>query len=216
MPRVKRGSNRRQKRKKILSRAKGYFQAKSKLYRYAREAVDRSEKFAYIGRRLKKRDFRSLWITRIGAAAEQHSLSYSRFIYGLKLAEIDLNRKMLSEMAVSDADSFGKLVELAKAAIEAPPKTTQAAASSETPKAAPEPAPTPGSESPAEVEAAAPEPPAEEPKAAPKKPRARKKPAAADESSESKADAQPAKKPAKKRAPAKKKSAASKDDATDT
>ena len=172
MPRVKRGSKRRQKRKKILARAKGFFQTKSKLYRSAKEAVDRSQKFAYIGRRLKKRDFRGLWITRIGAATDQHGLSYSRFIYGLKLAGIDLNRKMLAEMAVNDADNFGKLTELAKAALEALPK---APPSSEAPEAAPEPdaaAPEPaaeeaedsppeaasGTQAPAVPEAAAPEP----------------------------------------------------------
>ena len=218
MPRVTRGSKRRQKRKKILARAKGYFQTKSKLYRYAKEAVDRSQKFAYIGRRLKKRDFRALWITRIGAAAEQHTLSYSRFIHGLKLAGIELNRKMLAEMAVSDADGFGKLVELAKAALAAPPPTVEAAPSSEAAEAAPEPQAAPGTPAPAEPApvAAAPKPPAEEAEAAPKKPRARKKPAATDKSPESKAAAAPAKKPARKRAPAKKKSAASDDDSADS
>ena len=120
MPRVRRGPRRRQKRKKILARAKGYYQAKSKLYRYAREAVDRSLKFAYIGRRLKKRDFRSLWIIRIGAGARQHGLSYSRFMHGLNLAGIELNRKMLAEMAVRDPDAFGKLSAQVSRALEAP------------------------------------------------------------------------------------------------
>ena len=120
MPRVTRGPRRRQKRKKILARAKGYYQAKSKLYRYAREAVDRSLKFAYIGRRLKKRDFRSLWIIRIGAGARQHGVSYSRFMHGLNLAGIELNRKMLAEMAVRDPDAFGKLVAQVSRALEAP------------------------------------------------------------------------------------------------
>ena len=120
MPRVTRGPRRRQKRKKILARAKGYYQAKSKLYRYAREAVDRSLKFAYIGRRLKKRDFRSLWIIRIGAGARQHGLSYSRFMHGLKVAGIELNRKMLAEMAVCDPDAFGKLSAQVSRALEAP------------------------------------------------------------------------------------------------
>ena len=167
MPRVKRGSKRRQKRKKILSRAKGYFQTKSKLYRYAKEAVDRAQKFAYIGRRLKKRDFRGLWITRIGAATQQHGLAYSRFIHGLKLAGIDLNRKMLAEMAVKDADGFATLVELAKAAIEAAPDT-EAAPASETAEAAAEPEAAQGTEAPAEAEpeAAAPETPAEDKPAA--------------------------------------------------
>ncbi len=218
MPRVTRGSKRRQKRKKILARAKGYFQTKSKLYRQAKEAVDRSQKFAYIGRRLKKRDFRALWITRIAAASEQHGLSYSRFIHGLKLAGIELNRKMLAEMAVSDADAFGKLVELAKAALAAPPPTVEAAPSGEAAEAAPEPQAAPGTPTPAEPApvAAAPEPSAEEAEAAPKKRRARKKPAATDKSPESKAAAAPAKKPARKRAPAKKKSAASDDDSADS
>lgn len=226
MPRVKRGSKRRQKRKKILARAKGYFQTKSKLYRYAKEAVDRAQKFAYIGRRLKKRDFRALWITRIGAATDQHGLSYSRFIHGLKLAGIDLNRKMLAEMAVSDADGFETLTELAKAALEAPPKAPPSGEASE---AATEPDATPGTQAPAEPEAAAPEEAQDpQPEAAPEtskpetaaneaevtptKPRARKKAAASDEPSESEAPAAPA----KKRAPAKKKPAASDDDSADT
>ena len=218
MPRVTRGSKRRQKRKKILARAKGYFQTKSKLYRQAKEAVDRSQKFAYIGRRLKKRDFRGLWITRIGAASEQHGLSYSRFIYGLKLAGIELNRKMLAELAVSDADAFGKLVELAKAALAAPPPIVEAAPSSEAAEAAPEPEAAPAKQALAEPApvAAAPKLPAEEAAAAPKKPRARKKPTATDKSPESKAAVAPAKKPARKRAPAKKKSAASDDDSADS
>ena len=118
MPRVKRGGKRRWKRKKILAQAKGYYQRKSKLYRYAKEAVDRSQKFAYIGRRLKKRDFRSLWIIRIAAAARASGLPYNQFIHGLKLAEIDLNRKMLAELAVQDPNAFAQLVEKAKTAIE--------------------------------------------------------------------------------------------------
>ncbi len=119
MPRVTRGSKRRNRRKKILSAAKGYYQRKSKLFRYAKEAVERGRKFAYIGRRLKKRDFRSLWIIRIGAAARLHGLSYNKLIHGLKLAEIDLNRKMLSEMAIRDAKGFEQVAALARAALEA-------------------------------------------------------------------------------------------------
>ena len=118
MPRIKRGIKRRWKRKRILAQAKGYYQRKSKLYRYAKEAVDRSQKFAYIGRRLKKRDFRSLWIIRIAAGARARGLPYNQFIHGLKLAEIDLNRKMLAELAVQDPNAFAQLVERAKAAIE--------------------------------------------------------------------------------------------------
>ena len=170
MPRVRRGSKRRQKRKKILLRAKGYFQTKSKLYRAAKEAVDRAQKFAYIGRRLKKRDFRGLWITRIGAATDQHGLSYSRFIHGLKLAGIDLNRKMLAEVAVKDPDGFAKLVDLAKAAIASAPEVEAAPEAEAAPEveAAPEAEAAPGTEAPAEAEpeAAAPEPSAEEEPAA--------------------------------------------------
>ena len=118
MPRVTRGSKRRNRRKKILSQAKGYYQRKSKLFRYAKEAVERGRKFAYISRRLKKRDFRSLWIIRIGAAARLHGLSYSRLMHGLKLAGIELNRKMLSEMAIRDAKGFEQVAAMAKAALE--------------------------------------------------------------------------------------------------
>ena len=111
MPRVKRGSKRRERRKKFLSITKGQFQNKSKLYRYAKEAAERSLKFAYVGRRLKKRDFRSLWIIRIAAAARQNGISYSKLIHGMSLAGIDINRKMLAEMAVRDPEGFARLVE---------------------------------------------------------------------------------------------------------
>ena len=117
MPRVKRGNKRRLKRKKVLAQAKGYFQGKSKLYRYAKEAVDRGQKFAYIGRKRKKRDFRALWIIRINAAARLHDLSYSRLIHGLTLAEIEINRKMLAEMAVRDPNGFGQLAAKARDAL---------------------------------------------------------------------------------------------------
>lgn len=117
MPRVKRGNKRRLKRKKVLGQAKGYYQGKSKLYRYAKEAVDRGQKFAYIGRKLKKRDFRSLWIIRINAAARQNGLSYSRLMHGLSLAGIDINRKMLAEMGVRDPEGFAAVAEKAKAAL---------------------------------------------------------------------------------------------------
>lgn len=128
MPRVKRGSRRRDRRKKILAQAKGYYQRKSKLFRYAKEAVERGQKFAYIGRRLKKRDFRSLWIIRIGAAARNHGLSYSRFLHGLKLAGIDLNRKVLADMAIHDESGFEQLVAAAKSALEAGSASEAAAA----------------------------------------------------------------------------------------
>lgn len=118
MPRVKRGNHRLKKRKRVLAKAKGYYLAKSKLYRYAREAVNRADQFAYIGRRLKKRDFRSLWITRISAATRMHGMNYSRFIRGIKDAGIDLNRKVMAEMAVRDPEGFGQLVAKAKDALE--------------------------------------------------------------------------------------------------
>ena len=116
MPRVKRGTKRRAKRKKILQRASGYFQTKSKLYRQAKESVERGLKFAYVGRRLKKRQYRTLWIVRIGAAAKQNGMSYSTFISGLKKSGIELDRKMLADMAVKDPDGFKALAEQAKAA----------------------------------------------------------------------------------------------------
>ncbi len=117
MARVKRGTRRAQKRKRVLAKAKGYFLGKSKLHRYAREAVNRADQFAYIGRRLKKRDFRALWITRISAAARANDINYSTFIRGLKDAGIDLNRKMLADIAVRDPEGFGQLVAKAKAAL---------------------------------------------------------------------------------------------------
>ncbi len=116
MPRVKRGNKRRLKRKKILRRAKGYYLAKSKLYRVAREQVHRSLRFAYRDRRTKKRDFRRLWITRINAAARQHDLTYSRLMYGLKQAGVHLDRKTLSDIAVHDPSAFGLFVEAARQA----------------------------------------------------------------------------------------------------
>src|SRR5436190_9746976 len=122
MPRVKRGSKRRAKRKKILDRASGYFLTKSKLYRSAKEAVDRALKFAYSGRKQKKRQFRSLWIVRIGAAAKLNGMSYSTFINGLKKAGNQLDRKILAEIAANDAAGFTALAEQAKAALAAEKK----------------------------------------------------------------------------------------------
>jgi large subunit ribosomal protein L20 len=116
MPRVKRGSKRREKRKKLLARAKGFFLNKGKLYRAAKEAVDRAGNFAYVGRRRKKRDFRRLWIIRINAAARLHDMSYSQFIAGLKRAGVDLDRKSLADIAARDPQAFTRLVESAKAA----------------------------------------------------------------------------------------------------
>ena len=156
MPRVKRGASRHQKRKKILARAKGYYQAKSKLYRYAKEAVDRGLKFAYIGRRLKKRDFRSLWIIRIAAGARQHGISYSRFMHGLKLDGIEINRKMLAEMAVRDPDAFGKLAAQVSRALETPRAKQPEADRSPVGEPAATEAEAKGAESPAPVADAAP------------------------------------------------------------
>jgi large subunit ribosomal protein L20 len=116
MPRVKRGTKRRAKRKKILDRASGYYLTKSKLYRSAKESVERGLKFAYAGRRQKKRQFRSLWIVRIAAACKLNGLSYSKFISGLKKAGIELDRKILAELAVKDPAGFKHLAEQAKAA----------------------------------------------------------------------------------------------------
>ncbi len=116
MPRVKRGTKRSDRRKKILKRASGYFLTKSKLYQAAQEAVERGLKFAYKGRREKKRQFRSLWIVRIAAACKQNGASYSQFINGLKKAGIELDRKILANIAVKDAAGFTKLVEQAKQA----------------------------------------------------------------------------------------------------
>jgi large subunit ribosomal protein L20 len=117
MPRVKRGTKRTDRRKKILKRASGYFLTKSKLYQAAQEAVERGLKFAYSGRRQKKRQFRALWIVRIGAAAKANGLSYSQFIHGLKAAQVELDRKVLADIAVRDAAGFTSLAEQAKRAL---------------------------------------------------------------------------------------------------
>jgi large subunit ribosomal protein L20 len=121
MPRVKRSTKRKDRRKKILDRASGYFLTKSKLYQAAQEAVERGLKFGYRGRREKKRQFRSLWIVRIAAACKLNSTSYSQFINGLKKAGIELDRKILADIAVHDAESFTRLVEQAKSALTAKP-----------------------------------------------------------------------------------------------
>lgn len=109
--RIKRGVNAVKKRRKILKQAKGYFGAKSKLYRVARQAVMKSQNYAFVGRKLKKRDFRSLWITRINAAARLNGLNYSKFMSGLKKNGIDLNRKVLADLAVNDPSAFAALCE---------------------------------------------------------------------------------------------------------
>ena len=125
MPRVKRSTKRNDRRKKILDRASGYFLTKSKLYQAAQEAVERGLKFAYTGRKQKKRQFRSLWIVRISAAAKLNNFSYSQLINGLKKAGIELDRKILADIAVKDAAGFTDLVNKAQAALAAesnPPK----------------------------------------------------------------------------------------------
>ncbi len=115
--RIKRAVNAVKKRRKILKLAKGYWGGRSKRYRVAREAVMKAQMYAYIGRKQKKRDFRSLWITRINAACRMNAISYSKFMFGLKKAGIDLNRKVLAEIAVSDAKGFAALTEKAKTAL---------------------------------------------------------------------------------------------------
>jgi len=120
MPRVKRGTKRLARRKKILKRASGYFLTKSKLYQAAQEAVERGLKFAYVGRRQKKRQFRSLWIVRINAAAKQNGTSYSQLIHGLKVAGIVLDRKILADLATNDVAGFSALVKTAKDAAAKP------------------------------------------------------------------------------------------------
>jgi large subunit ribosomal protein L20 len=114
VPRVKRGTGRRDYRHKTLRRAKGFFLTKSKLNRSAQEAVEKALKYGYVGRRLKKRNFRSLWIVRINAACRAADISYSKFINGLKRAGIELNRKVLADIAVNDANGFLVLVAQAK------------------------------------------------------------------------------------------------------
>ena len=117
MPRVKRGFKARQRRNKVLKLAKGYRGARSKLFRSATEAVDRALNYAFRDRRVKKRDFRALWITRINAAARINGLSYSKLVFGLKTAKVEIDRKVLADLAVSDPAGFAALANLAKASI---------------------------------------------------------------------------------------------------
>jgi large subunit ribosomal protein L20 len=121
MPRVKRGSKKTQRRKKVLNRAKGYYGTKSKAHRIAKQAVDRSLLYAYRDRRQKKRAFRSLWIVRINAAARLNGLSYNRLINGLKKAGSELDRKVLADLAVRDPQAFTAVAEVAKQALTAAP-----------------------------------------------------------------------------------------------
>ena len=115
MARIKGGMNARRKHNRVLKMAKGYRGARSKQYRVAKQSVMRALTSSYAGRKQRKRQFRQLWIARINAAARMNGLSYSRFMYGLKLADVDMNRKMLAEMAVNDAEGFAKLADVAKA-----------------------------------------------------------------------------------------------------
>ena len=115
--RIKRAVNAVKKRRKVLRSAKGYWGARSKLYRVAKQAVMKSGQYAYTGRRLKKRDFRQLWIARINAGCRPNDMSYSQFMHGLKVANIDLNRKVLSDLAISDEKAFSSLVATAKKAL---------------------------------------------------------------------------------------------------
>jgi large subunit ribosomal protein L20 len=118
MPRAKRGNKRLERRKKILKLAKGYRGTKSKLYRSAKESVERGLNFAYTGRKLKKRDFRSLWIVRIGAAARLNGINYSQLMHGLKLAGVELDRKVLADLAVNQPEGFAAVAVQAKNALE--------------------------------------------------------------------------------------------------
>lgn len=127
MPRAKRGNKRLERRKKILRLAKGYRGTKSKLYRSAKESVERGLNFAYTGRKLRKRDFRSLWIVRISAAARLNGLNYSQFMHGLKLAGIELDRKILADLAAKQPEAFNELASQVKKALENKPQTRAAA-----------------------------------------------------------------------------------------
>ena len=117
MARVKKGVNAHKRHKKILKQAKGYYGAKSKVFRAANPAVMRALRSAYVGRKLKKRQYRQMWIARINAAARMNGLSYSKMMHGLKVANVDINRKMLAELAVNDAEGFAALAEIAKKAV---------------------------------------------------------------------------------------------------
>ena len=119
MPRVKRGNVRRAKRKKLLTRAKGFYQTKSKLYRSAKESVDTALKYAFVGRRRKKRDFRRLWVIRINAAARENGVTYSQLMRGLKASGSTLDRKMLADLAATQPAAFAKVAAQAKAALPA-------------------------------------------------------------------------------------------------
>ncbi|MYH15111.1 MAG: 50S ribosomal protein L20 [Gammaproteobacteria bacterium] len=127
MPRPKRSVTSRARRKKVLKQAKGYYGARSRSFKVAKQAVIRAGQYAYRDRRQRKRQFRSLWIIRINAAARQHGLSYSRFIAGLKQAEIDMDRRVLADLALQEPDAFSALAEKAKAALAEAEKAALAA-----------------------------------------------------------------------------------------
>lgn len=127
MARVKRGTKRRARRKKLLKHAKGFFLTKGKLYRSAKEAVNRSLRYSYRDRRTRKRDFRALWIQRIGAAARSNGTTYSRLIHGLKVGGIEIDRKILADMAVRDAEGFAALVASVKPHMQSAAPTPPAA-----------------------------------------------------------------------------------------
>ena len=119
MPRVKRGTKRKDRRKKLLGLAKGYYLNKSKLYKFAKESVEKALGYAYRDRKVRKREFRKLWIIRIGAAARQNGLNYNQLIHGLKVAGLDLDRKVLADIALQDPAAFTKLAETARSATKA-------------------------------------------------------------------------------------------------
>ena len=127
MPRVKRGTKRRAKRKKILKHTKGFFLTKSKLYRSAKEAMNRSLRYSYRDRRARKRDYRTLWIQRIGAAARNNGISYSQFMHALKVGGVELDRKILADLAVREPESFAALVAQAKQHLSAATKAPASA-----------------------------------------------------------------------------------------
>jgi len=116
VPRVKRGTKRHDRRKKLLGLAKGYYLGKSKLYKFAKESVEKALGYAYRDRKVRKREFRRLWIIRIGAAARENGLNYNQFMFGLKKAGVELDRKVLADLAVQDPSGFTKLVDQARAA----------------------------------------------------------------------------------------------------
>jgi len=196
MARVKRGPHRKEKRKRVLKLAKGYYGKKKNAYRIAKQAVDRALKFAYRDRRQKKREFRKLWIVRINAASRANGLSYNRLIDGLRRAGLDLNRKILADIAVHDTEGFAAIVEVAKEGLEMEPVERPAEPVSK-PIAKPKPAP---KAKPA---------PKKEAKPAPKK---EAKPTAPEKKVEKKAEKPAAEKPAKKKAAAPKAEAPSKAD----